>query len=159
MVSGGGHRGSGGGSAVILQWPEWRNWQTRATQNRVPKRSVGSIPSSGTTTSYLLSRGPTITVCILLQNQDKNLANKPVLRTQNPVTARSWGFDSPLRHQPSLTRDQTCVSYGGQANLRSRVARHLSWVAAAWFSASYPASCIVLNLICGTSFPFFSIRR
>ena len=29
--------------------PEWRNWQTRGTQNPVPfTGSVGSIPSSGT---------------------------------------------------------------------------------------------------------------
>jgi hypothetical protein len=27
----------------------WRNWQTRTTQNRVPKRSVGSTPTTGTT--------------------------------------------------------------------------------------------------------------
>src|SRR5207342_2255941 len=29
--------------------PVWRNWQTRTTQNRVPKRSVGSTPTTGTT--------------------------------------------------------------------------------------------------------------
>jgi hypothetical protein len=28
--------------------PKWRNWQTRTTQNRVPKRSVGSSPTFGT---------------------------------------------------------------------------------------------------------------
>ncbi len=29
--------------------PEWRNWQTRWTQNPVPRKGgVGSIPSSGT---------------------------------------------------------------------------------------------------------------
>ena len=32
-----------------LRVPEWRNWQTRGTQNPVPfTGSVGSIPSSGT---------------------------------------------------------------------------------------------------------------
>src|SRR4029077_9825944 len=31
--------------------PVWRNWQTRTTQNRVPKRSVGSTPTTGTTLS------------------------------------------------------------------------------------------------------------
>jgi septal ring-binding cell division protein DamX len=29
--------------------PVWRNWQTRTTQNRVPKRIVGSTPTTGTT--------------------------------------------------------------------------------------------------------------
>ncbi len=27
--------------------PEWRNWQTRTTQNRVSYALVGSIPTSG----------------------------------------------------------------------------------------------------------------
>ena len=27
--------------------PEWRNWQTRTTQNRVGSSLVGSIPTSG----------------------------------------------------------------------------------------------------------------
>jgi hypothetical protein len=31
--------------------PEWRNWQTRATQNRVGFALVGSIPTSGTSSS------------------------------------------------------------------------------------------------------------
>ena len=31
--------------------PEWRNWQTRLTQNQV-LRSVGSSPTSGTFISY-----------------------------------------------------------------------------------------------------------
>lgn len=36
-------------SATFLSPPKpaWRNWQTRTTQNRVPFRSVGSIPSAG----------------------------------------------------------------------------------------------------------------
>jgi hypothetical protein len=37
---------------IRLYWlqvltPEWRNWQTRATQNRVGLALVGSIPTSG----------------------------------------------------------------------------------------------------------------
>jgi hypothetical protein len=28
--------------------PEWRNWHTRTTQNRVPYGNEGSIPSFGT---------------------------------------------------------------------------------------------------------------
>jgi hypothetical protein len=37
-----------------LMVPEWRNWQTRWTQNPVPlQRGVGSIPSSGTNYFYL----------------------------------------------------------------------------------------------------------
>ena len=31
--------------------PEWRNWQTRTTQNRVPYGNEGSIPSFGTRTA------------------------------------------------------------------------------------------------------------
>jgi hypothetical protein len=31
--------------------PEWRNWQTRTTQNRVPFGNEGSIPSFGTCTA------------------------------------------------------------------------------------------------------------
>ncbi len=30
-----------------MRRPEWRNRQTRATQNRVPLRRVGSTPTSG----------------------------------------------------------------------------------------------------------------
>src|SRR6187401_2517249 len=33
---------------AMPQKPVWRNWQTRTTQNRVPKRSVGSTPTTGT---------------------------------------------------------------------------------------------------------------
>ena len=33
---------------LIHDKPEWRNWQTRATQTRVPLRIVGSIPTFGT---------------------------------------------------------------------------------------------------------------
>ena len=34
--------------------PEWRNWQTRLTQNQV-LRSVGSSPTSGTFTKLVLT--------------------------------------------------------------------------------------------------------
>lgn len=37
--------------------PVWRNWQTRTTQNRVPKRSVGSTPTTGTTVR-VVTRSP-----------------------------------------------------------------------------------------------------
>ncbi len=43
----------------FLDVPEWRNWQTRGTQNPVgftPR--VGSIPSSGTTTKALSAMRP-----------------------------------------------------------------------------------------------------
>ena len=53
------HRGSQGCSPQankrLLRVPEWRNWQTRGTQNPVRLiPSVGSSPTSGTntTTSY-----------------------------------------------------------------------------------------------------------
>ncbi len=31
----------------LVAAPEWRNWQTRTTQNRVSYALVGSIPTSG----------------------------------------------------------------------------------------------------------------
>ena len=36
----------------LFNKPEWRNWQTRATQTRVGLALVGSIPTSG-----ILSKG------------------------------------------------------------------------------------------------------
>ncbi len=39
----------------ILSVPEWRNWQTRWTQNPVDRKArVGSIPSSGTSFPLIL---------------------------------------------------------------------------------------------------------
>ena len=39
--------------------PEWRNWQTRWTQNPVPgDRGEGSIPSSGTSFPLIYNRFP-----------------------------------------------------------------------------------------------------
>lgn len=47
-------------SATFLSPPKpaWRNWQTRATQNRVPFRSVGSIPSAGRLRVYRRTEAP-----------------------------------------------------------------------------------------------------
>ena len=46
------HRKSGStpaaASGTFCVLPEWRNWYTRATQNRVPSWLVGSNPTSGT---------------------------------------------------------------------------------------------------------------
>ncbi len=46
------HRKSGStrsaASGTFCVMPEWRNWYTRATQNRVPFGLEGSSPSSGT---------------------------------------------------------------------------------------------------------------
>ena len=39
--------------------PEWRNRQTRATQNRVGLAHVGSIPTSGIWSDHIYPRGST----------------------------------------------------------------------------------------------------
>lgn len=51
---------------ILKYMPPWRNWYTRATQNRIPSGIVGSTPSGGTikaksgyvgTNSYTTGRG------------------------------------------------------------------------------------------------------
>ncbi len=51
------HSGASGYTLMLQQgqiapvMPEWRNWQTRTTQNRVGNPRVGSTPTFGTITS------------------------------------------------------------------------------------------------------------
>jgi hypothetical protein len=47
--------GLGRYTGVPLRVPEWRNWQTRGTQNpETRKGRVGSIPTSGTNTLVIM---------------------------------------------------------------------------------------------------------
>jgi hypothetical protein len=43
------------GYGKIRALPEWRNWQTRTTQNRVGFAHVGSIPTFGIVTYFISS--------------------------------------------------------------------------------------------------------
>src|SRR5262245_26119930 len=70
--------------AIASARPVWRNLQTRTPQIRVPKRSVGSTPTTGTTRSI----GPAYTMnsYVALLNRDPPFAAAAIVAVIGALT-------------------------------------------------------------------------
>lgn len=101
--------------------PEWRNWYTRATQNRVPFRIEGSSPSSGTTLFYDIKRLLYQAIHIFYTN-NKLFANwyiilytifmsraKPHFKIRRARREVRTGFQDPALEIGPECRQPTCL--------------------------------------------------
>jgi disulfide bond formation protein DsbB len=92
----------------------WRNWQTRTTQNRVPKRSVGSTPTTGTT-PFIDGLCDTMNSFVALLHRDPPVAAAATVAVVGALTICGFFFFQYVLGYPPcpLCLDQRNAFYVG----------------------------------------------